>query len=96
MLYVVRQQGLVGHIQVTYMWVSGGIFGLALSPLLFNFVIKLIAILYSYRTKRAEDVPLDEQAISGRDYVSVQATVDMFDTVARVPVEVTIKSVSHD
>ena len=42
------------------------------------------------RTKTAEDVPLAEQAISGRDYEAVQATVDMFNTVARVPVEITI------
>lgn len=47
-----------------------------------------------FRTKRADTVPLGEQAISGRDYVAEQSSVDMFSGVDRVPVEITIKSVS--
>ena len=34
------------------------------------------------------------QAVSGRDYVAVQATVDMMSGVTRVPVEVAVLSVS--
>ena len=35
-----------------------------------------------------------EQAVSGRDYVALQSTVDMTDGVTQVPVEITILAVS--
>ena len=45
------------------------------------------------RSVMARDIEPIEQAISGRDYVAIQTTIDMTDGVTRVPVEVTILSV---
>ena len=42
----------------------------------------------------ARDVEPIEQAISGRDYVAIQTTINMTNGLTRVPVEVTILSVS--
>ena len=49
---------------------------------------------YLRRTSRDADVEPIEQAVSGRDYVALQSTIDMIDGVTRLPVEVTILAVS--
>ena len=49
---------------------------------------------YLRRTSRDADVEPIEQAVSGRDYVALQSTIDMTDGVTRLPVEVTILAVS--
>ena len=51
---------------------------------------------FLHRTIRDADVEPLEQAVSGRDYVALQSTVDMTDGVTRLPVEVTILAVSPD
>ena len=44
-------------------------------------------------SKDAKAEPI-EQAVSGRDYVALQSTMDMTDGVTRLPVEITILAVS--